>query len=750
MSTTSWVRGEHAEMATAGAAVSLLERVVAAPASEIEPSEIEPRGIDPRAVDRFFRGSRRAVHHGRARYGEALSGSEMVVELMKFVGADVIFGIPGGASLPLNDALTAGHQSGAFRYVLTGHEQGAAFEAAGYAAAGGRVGFCTATSGPGATNLITGLADAFRDSRPVLAFTGNTPTTAESEAFQALDIAGMTDGRATKASFRPQRAEDVQPLLIAAYHAAVTGRPGAVLFDLPKDIQIKTTAMRPWEDLVARHDWSPPEPEDGPLYAAAALLASAERPFLYVGQGAILAGAAEEVRRLSRLLGAPVATTVHGLGVLPADSLLNLGMIGMHGAMVANIAPYLADVVVALGARFDDRVVGGHAERFAPQARLIHVDVDRRQLNRVRTVDVAVHGDVREVLCRLLELLANRPGRSGGDAPGAETAGSDAPRSAVSGGRTPRHTTPARESDGTPWLEQLRAIQQAMPSQSYDLPQADDLSHEFVYAELSQALRTQGVTDVVATFDVGTHQMKGAQWFPVSRPRSFVTSGGMGSMGCALPLAVGAWFARPEATVVAAVGDGGFVMSSHELDTIGGYAIPVKVVLFDDAHLGMVSNWHSLYFSGRKLTSDRRRGRPSAPPDVAGIKSALLQRLERAESADDLAAAVCAATAGLAEGEWPLFAATAAAYGIPAERVHTKAQCRAALARALATPGPYLIHVVLAGQAQVYPLMEPGTSPQDIVWRETAPGSGVPVYARERFDYDRGHLRPALSVGGEP
>ncbi len=695
------------------------------------PGGPHPGGPHPGVIERYFPGARRTVHHGRARYGEALSGSELVVELMKFVGADVIFGIPGGASLPLNDAFTAGHEAGAFRYVLTGHEQGAAFEAEGYAAAGGRVGFCTATSGPGATNLVTGLADAFRDSRPVMAFTGNTPTSAEPEAFQALDIAGMTDGKATKASFRPQRPEDVQDLLVTAYHSAVTGRPGAVLFDLPKDVQIKTTPMRPWEELVARHDWSLPEPEEGPLYAAAQLLAGAERPLLYVGQGAVLAGAAEEVRRLSRLLGAPVATTVHGLGVLPADDGLNLGMLGMHGTMVANIAPHLADVVVALGARFDDRVIGARPERFAPQARLIHVDVDRRQLNRVRMVDVAVHGDVGEVLRRLLELLLDAP--------------------AV---------------DRAPWLGQLEAVRLAMPTQSYDPGQGDALSHEFVYAELAQALQVQGVTDVVATFDVGTHQMKGAQWFPVSRPRSFITSGGMGSMGCALPLAVGAWFARPEATVVAAVGDGGFVMSSHELDTIGGYGIPVKIVLFDDAHLGMVSNWHSLYFEGRTLTSDRRRGRPQqdapqweAHPQgaakeragVARIKSALLRRLERAESADDLAAAVCAATADLAEGEWPLFAATAAAYGIPAERVHTKKQCRAALERALAAPGPYLIHVVLPARSQVYPLMEPGSAPQDMVWRETAPGSGVRVYARERFDYDRGRLRqepPSGSLDG--
>jgi acetolactate synthase-1/2/3 large subunit len=215
----------------------------------------------------------------------------------------------------------------------------------------------------------------------------------------------------------------------------------------------------------------------------------------------------------------------------------------------------------------------------------------------------------------------------------------------------------------------------------------------------------------------------------------------MGSMGCALPMAVGAALARPDATVVAAVGDGGFVMSSHELDTIGGYRVPVKVLLFEDAHLGMVANWHGLFFSGRKLTSDRRRGRETAPADLAALR-ALGARLAAAPSVDDAVDALARAAAGLATGEGHQFALAAAAYGIPAERVQTKAQLAAAVARALATPGPYLIHAVLPRQNQVYPLMQPGTSPQDIVWRESEPGSGVPVHARERFDYQAGRRRP--------
>src|SRR5262245_23571747 len=322
MTTTSVARDETAQDETATAGV-----------------------LPPAVVERFFPGSRRGLHHGRERYGEALSGSALVVEFMKYVGAEVIFGIPGGASLPLNDAFTSAHEAGAVRYVLTGHEQGAAFEAAGYAAASGRVGFCTATSGPGATNLLTGLADANRDSRPVLAFTGNTPTTAEPEAFQAIDIAGIAGGKATKAAFRPQRPEEVQPLLVAAYHAAVTGRPGSVLFDLPKDVQQLPVPMRPWEEFVAAHDWLAPDSDPALVAAAAHLLAEAERPLLYVGHGAVLAGAADEVRRLSRLLDAPLATTVHGLGLIPPHDRLNLGMIGMHGGMGANIAAHLADVV---------------------------------------------------------------------------------------------------------------------------------------------------------------------------------------------------------------------------------------------------------------------------------------------------------------------------------------------------------------------------------------------------------------------
>jgi acetolactate synthase-1/2/3 large subunit len=719
MSMTSTARDARTGSAAGAATVAVLEHVSHDVDVDVSAqTSSDATATTPTAADRFFPGSRRAQHHGRAQYGVALSGSQLVVEFMKHVGAEVIFGIPGGSSLPLNDAFTAGHETGAFRYVLTGHEQGAAFEAVGYAAASGRVGFCTATSGPGATNLITGLADAFRDSRPVMAFTGNTATTAEPEAFQAIDIVGITDGKVTKASFRPSCPEEVQEQLVAAYHAAVTGRPGAVLFDLPKDVQVKTATMRPWEELIAAHGWTAPAADDDLLAAAAGLLATAERPLLYVGHGAILAGAAEDVRRLSRRLDAPVVTTVHGLGVLPAHDPLNLGMIGMHGTIVANVAAHTADVILALGARFDDRVVGAFPERFASQARIVHVDVDARQLNRVRRVDVAIHGDVREVTRQLLQLLQRLTPAPSGD-------------QAVD--RPPR----------ADWLRRLEDVRQAMPTQSYDNPAGEAISHEFVYGELAGALRAERARDVVATFDVGTHQMKGAQWFPVSQPRSFVTSGGMGSMACALPMAVGAWFARPEATVVACVGDGGFVMSSHELDTIGGYGIPIKIILFDDSLLGMVTNWHSLFFDGRRLTSDRRRGRPTEATDVQWLKSTLLRQIAAAETADDLANVVCAATAELAEGEWPLFAATGAAYGIPAERVHTKAQCQEAIRRALATPGPYLIHVVLPTQAQVYPLVEPGTTPRDIVWRETAPGSGVRVYARDHFDYETGRLRPA-------
>jgi acetolactate synthase-1/2/3 large subunit len=658
---------------------------------------------------RYFPGAERTAHDGRARYGEQVSGATMVAEFMKLVGAELVFGIPGGASLPLNDGLTAGHDEGAFRYVLTGHEQGAAFEAEGYASATGRVAFCTGTSGPGATNLITGLADAFRDSRPVFAVTGNTATTAEPEAFQAIDIVGITDGKATKVSIRPTRADEVQAALVRAYHACVTGRPGAVLVDLPKDVQSGLAEMRPWEDLVERYDWAPPSGDLAQLDEVARLLASAERPLIYAGNGVSLADAARELRELSRLLDVPVATTVHAIGALPADDPRNLGMIGMHGQMVANLAAHLSDAVVVLGARFDDRVVGGKPQQFAPNARVVHIDADRRQLNRVRKVDLAIHADVKLALARLLETAVVLPRRDHGS-----------------------------------WLAQLAEIRREMPIQSYDEPESATLSHEFVYAETAAALRELEPSDLVATFDVGTHQMKGAQWFPVSRPRSFLTSGGMGSMGCALPLAVGAALARPEATVIAAVGDGGFVMSSHELDTIGGYQVPVKILLFDDSSLGMVHNWHGLFFEGRNLTSDRRRGRDRVPRDLAAVKASLLEAVSKAESLDDVMSVLSSTTADLAEGEWPAFALTAAAYGIPAERVHTKAQYKAAVRRALAAEGPYLLHIVLPARAQVYPLMQPGTTPSDMVWRETEPGSGVPVFARDRFDYEQGRLRDTL------
>ena len=671
---------------------------------------------------RYFRGCWRTEHTGREQYGQSLSGSAIAVEFMKFVGAEFIFGIPGGASLPLNDALTHAHVAGAFQYVLSGHEQGAAFEAEGYAAASGRIGFCTGTSGPGATNLITGLADAFRDSRPVMALTGNTATTAEPEAFQAIDIVGITHGKATKASFRPERPEDVQAAMVRAYHAAVTGRPGAVLVDFPKDVQQKPATLRPWEDVIAELAqtdglrWLPPQPDQAQLAELARLLAAAERPLLYAGHGVVLSGGTEALRALAQRYQIPVATTVHALGALPAGDPLSLGMIGMHGWVVANVGAYLADVVVALGARFDDRVVGAKADQFAPNAALVHVDVDPRQLNRVRTVDLAIHADVKDTLESLLPLLDKGPAHP----------------------------------DRSGWLAELDTIRREMPNFSYDSDQTEALTHEFVYGETKSALEELGIADVVATFDVGTHQMKGAQWYPVSRPRSFITSGGMGSMACSLPMAVGAAYARPEATVVAAVGDGGFVMSSHELDTIGGYRVPVKVLLFDDSALGMVTNWHGLFFEGRDMTSDRRRGRPVKPADIASIKQALRRRLDQAASADALATALCEATADLSAAEWPLFAGQSASYGIPSERVRTKEEFRHAVRRMLDEPGPYLLHIMLPSKNQVYPLMQPGTTPQDLVWRETAPGSGVPVLVRDRFDYEARRLKTAEELAGSP
>ena len=669
----------------------------------------EKRNLDL-ALARYFPGSQRVAQNGRERYGTRVSGATLVAEFMKFAGAEIIFGIPGGSSLPLNDALTHAHVDGAFRYVLTGHEQGAAFEAEGYAAASGKPGFCTATSGPGATNLITGLADAFRDSRPVVAFTGNAATTAENEAFQALDIVSITDGKATKASFRPAHPDDVQEILVRAFHLAVTGRPGAVLVDLPKDVQSGETTMHAWEDLIDSLNWQAPVESDGQIGRLVEWLTTAKRPLLYVGHGAVIADARSEVQTLSRDYQIPVVTTVHALGVLDAEDSLNLGMIGMHGTVVANLAAHRADLTVALGARFDDRTVSAHPERFSPNARLVHVEVDQHQINRVRRVDLAIHGDVKSVLGRVLELLE-------------ET------------GREP--VAPFRRD----WLDELAKIRQAMPLVSYDRPDSQALSHEYIYAALAEVLRERGVDDVVATFDVGTHQMKGAQWFPTSRPRSFITSGGMGSMGCAVPMAVGAAMARPEATVIANVGDGGFVMSSHELDTIGGYHLPVKIILFDDAHLGMVTNWHSLFFAGRKLTSDRRRDRAVEPIDVERMKQAMCDALGAATTEDDLTAVISRAAERLAGSEWPLFAVVAAAYGIPAERIHTKAQLPAALQRMLATDGPYLIHVELAEQSQVYPLIPPGTTPQDLIWRETEPGSGDVVRVADRYDFEAGRLR---------
>ena len=384
------------------------------------------------------------MHHGRARYGEALSGSALVVEFMKLVGADVIFGIPGGASLPLNDAFTAGHEAGAFRYVLTGHEQGAAFEAAGYAGASGRVGFCTATSGPGATNLITGLADAFRDSRPVLAFTGNTATTAEPEAFQAIDIVGITAGKATKASFRPQRPEEVQPCWSRPTTPPSPGAPAPSCSTCPRTCRSGPGRHAP---LGGAHrpttTGRAPAADAGLVAAAARLLAGAQRPLLYVGHGAVLAGAAR--RAAPRSAGCwtprwPPPSTASASS--PPDDPLNLGMIGhargdggQHRRRTWRTSSSPSAPASTTGSS------APRPETFAPNARIVHVDVDARQLNRVRQVDVAIHGDVREVT----RAAAGATRRDGSPRAGIDRA----PWLAQPGGGAPGHADPElRRSPG--------------------------------------------------------------------------------------------------------------------------------------------------------------------------------------------------------------------------------------------------------------------------------------------------------------
>jgi acetolactate synthase I/II/III large subunit len=487
-----------------------------------------------------------------------VTGAQALVRSLESQGVDVIFGLPGGAILPAYDPI----RSSTVRHVLVRHEQGAGHAAEGYAWATGRVGVCMATSGPGATNLLTALADAYMDSVPIVAITGQVPTgMIGTDAFQESDITGIT-GPVTKHNELVTTPERIPAAIAEAFHIASTGRPGPVLVDLPKDIlQAQTTWSWPPElDLPGYRVPGPPDPEL--IAAAARLLHQARKPVLYVGGGVIKSNSHEALRELAEITQAPVTTTLMARGAFPDTHPLALGMPGMHGAYAAVAALQESDLIVALGARFDDRVTGKLAA-FAPSAKVVHADIDPAEIGKNRAPDVAIVGDLGTVLAELA-----RAARALADSEG--------------------------PADTSQWLARTAGWKRSFPlrySQDSDGP----LKPQHVVERLSAM--TGG--DAIVVAGVGQHQMHASQHYAFSKPRSWINSGGLGTMGFAVPAAMGAQVGRPNELVVAIDGDGCFQMTAQELATCAIEGLPIKVLIFNNGFLGMVRQWQELFYEER-------------------------------------------------------------------------------------------------------------------------------------------------------
>jgi len=557
-----------------------------------------------------------------------LTGAQALIKSLEMQHVEVMFGLPGGAILPVYDPIL----DSSIRHILVRHEQGAGHMAQGYAQVTGRPGVAIATSGPGATNVVTPLADAYMDSTPLVVVTGQVATTAiGTDAFQESDITGITMG-ITKHNWLITDVNDIPRVVAEAFHVATTGRPGPVLIDIPKDIAQSTME---WY-------WPAPEDLDLPGYRpvtegdptlvleAAELLLAAERPVIYAGGGILKARAADALRELAERTGIPVVTTLMARGCFPDSHPLCLGMPGMHGNYTAVTAMQRSDLLIALGSRFDDRVTG-RVSAFAPDAKVIHVDIDPAEHNKVRMADVAIAGDCRLVIEELLLALdalglahseATRGGRGGSPSdavPGAPAAAGSLAAS------FPRERL-------APWRARLGEWQERYPLVYDQPPGAGPLKPQFVIEQL----RDMTPEDTIVASGVGQHQMFASQWWQFDHPYTWVNSGGLGTMGFAVPSAIGAKVGRPDKMVWAVDGDGCFQMTAQELVTASSERIPVKIAILNNAYLGMVRQWQEMFYEERYsevyLSPDL--------PDYVGWAEAMGCVGIKVESPDDVATAI--------------------------------------------------------------------------------------------------------------
>jgi acetolactate synthase-1/2/3 large subunit len=492
-----------------------------------------------------------------------LTGAQALIRALEELGVDTVFGIPGGAILPVYDPMFDSKQ---LRHILVRHEQGAGHAATGYAQATGKVGVCMATSGPGATNLVTPIADAYMDSVPIVAITGQVSTNLiGTDGFQEADICGITMP-ITKHNFLVTRAEDIPRALAEAFHIAATGRPGPVLVDIAKDA-MQASAPFHWPVELNLPGYRPvSKPHGKQIREAARLITQAKRPVLYVGGGVLKARATAELLALAELTGAPVVTTLMARGAFPDSHRQHLGMPGMHGSVAAVTALQRSDLIVALGARFDDRVTG-KLSSFAPDAKVVHADIDPAEISKNRVADVPIVGDCREVLTELAAAV----------------------RAEQAAGRT---------ADYTAWWESLEDWRTRYPLGYETVP--GELAPQYVIERIGKLAGP----DAIFTTGVGQHQMWAAQFIQYDTPYTFLNSGGAGTMGYGLPAAMGAKAGRPEATVWAIDGDGCFQMTNQELATCALNGIPIKIAVINNGALGMVRQWQTLFYNQRYSNTD--------------------------------------------------------------------------------------------------------------------------------------------------
>ncbi|MCO6394808.1 MULTISPECIES: acetolactate synthase large subunit [Corynebacterium] len=535
---------------------------------------------------------------GDERTAPLITGADAVVRSLEELGTEIVFGLPGGAVLPLYDALFAAEK---LRHVLVRHEQGAGHAAEGYAVASGKVGVCIATSGPGATNLVTPIGDAYLDSVPIVAITGQVGSSMiGTDAFQEADIRGITMP-ITKHNIMVTDVNEIPSVIATAFHIASSGRPGPVLVDIPKDVQAQLMEFS-WPPKLLETGYVPAdEPLSEQVMKAAERISQAKRPVLYIGGGVVKSAANKELLELVEATGIPVVTTLMALGAFPQDHPCYMGMPGMHGTVPAVGALQEADLLIAIGTRFDDRVTGD-VDTFAPHADTIHADIDPAEIGKIRPVDVPIVGDAKKVLAQLTAAFTGSP------------------------------NTPAPKIDA--WMERLQDLQERFP-RGYDKQDDGKLSPQFVIEMLSKTVGK----DAIYASGVGQHQMWSAQFLDFDKPRHWLSSGGAGTMGYAVPAAMGAKAAMPDKEVWAVDGDGCFQMTNQEITTAAMEGLPIKVCLINNGNLGMVRQWQTLFYEGN-YSHTKLGGEEAYVPDFVKLSEALGAQAVRVTKEEDVVPAI--------------------------------------------------------------------------------------------------------------